>query len=183
MIAALSGLVCFLVYDIPSGQLPGSTTPFHFLVFGALVGLPFSAGVLFPYLRHEKWMLLRGAALVLISGLSFQSAIAVVAASYGKTWSWGSPGIMLFVAASLVGAGIVLTGARYVIPLNNFSTQLIVGLIAAIPGGLIFAALAEEQWYLAFAAWHVLMAASIHFAEGEDLRAWWAVRSKGIFRG
>lgn len=164
VIAAISGLCCFAVYDIPSGKMPGSNPGFQLLIFCALVGVPFSAGVLFPYLRREKWSILRAIALVFVSGFSFVFAIAVIAPFWGDVWDQVREKRLL-VSGSLVGAAIVLTGARYLIPLKNLSALLIVGLIAAIPGGLIFAALQHGQLYMAFMVWHVLMAISIHVAE------------------
>ena len=129
------------------------------------MGLPFSAGVPFPYLHRKTWIVLKGITLVFVSGLSFVFALLVVFAAYGATWTWGSPGKLILVAASLVGTSVVLTGARYVIPLSYLPGLLTAGVFAAIPGGLIFGVLDDAQWYLAFMTWNGLIATSIHIAE------------------
>ena len=178
VIAALSGLVCFAIYDIPSGKLPGGDSPFGFLFYCALMGLPFSAGVLFPYLHRKTWIVLKGITLVFVSGLSFVFALLVVFAAHGATWTWGSPGKLILVAASLVGTSVVLTGARYVIPLSYLPGLLTAGVFAAIPGGLIFGVLDDAQWYLAFMTWNGLIATSIHIAETNYWRVLWLLKSK-----
>lgn len=66
---------------------------------------------------------------------------------------------------SLVGAAIVLTGARLLLPLKHSVELVVTGLVAAIIGGIGFVLLADDRLYLAFVLWHSVMALAIYSAE------------------
>lgn len=166
VLAAVSGLLCYAVYHFGSdGFWP---EPLFYSASGAL----FAAGVLFPYLKYDKTVWLRGFGLIALSTFSYWSAIeTAVRASDGGFMI----GTKAFLAASFVGAFIVLTGARFITPLNRSKPLAVVGLPAAIIGGLAFAITEWQEGHLsgllAFAAWHVCMAVAIDIAEKWSVRA------------
>ena len=160
VMAAVSGLICYAVYHFGfEGFWP---EPLFYSASGAL----FAAGVLFPYLKYDRSVWLRGFGLIALSTLSYWSAI--------ETASWVSSAefsidTRAFLAASLVGAIIVLTGTRLILPLTRSIALAVVGLPAAIIGGLFFALAMEQDslFWLSFAylTWHILMAVAIHVSE------------------
>ena len=166
VMAAVSGLICYAVYHFGfEGFWP---EPLFYSASGAL----FAAGVLFPYLKYDRSVWLRGFGLIALSTLSYWSAI--------ETASWVSSAefsidTRAFLAASLVGAIIVLTGARFITPLNRCIPLAVVGLPAAIIGGLTFALTLEADSHFwasfTFLTWHSLMAISIHVSENWHWRA------------
>jgi hypothetical protein len=66
---------------------------------------------------------------------------------------------------SLVGAAIVLTGARLLIPLQHSVELVATGLVAAIIGGFGFVLVEDDRLYLAFMLWHSVMTLAIYSAE------------------
>lgn len=99
-----------------------------------------------------------------------------VAAGFDSGFFPTVPGIQEFVSASVVGAVIVLVGARLIIPLHHSSQLLLAGIPATVGAGLVFAApplwgTKEDAFVLAYAAWHVLLAGAIHIGERTDRRA------------
>lgn len=171
MLATVSGVACWWVAFF--SHIGDSETILSALGFCVLSGLLFALGVLFPYLRRGRSMMWRGAALVAVSALSYWCALIVINELKSP---WGVPNVEDFIPASLVGALIVLLGAKLVIPLNHLGQIAISGLVAAVLGGLAFSApplwgTAEDSFILAYGAWHLLMAAAIHFGALRDWRA------------
>jgi hypothetical protein len=156
-LATLSGLCCWYVWR---------SDPSSWLIFYGLPGALFAGGVLFPYLRHGKFSWYRCLGLVVISVISYWCAIAV-SVGFIEDTLW--PGTIDFLAASLVGAAIALGGARLIIPLNRSSELMVTGLAAAVVGGLAFAFIEEQEFFLAFMLWHGLMAVAVHAAENWSL--------------
>lgn len=155
VLAGVSGLLCYAVYYFGfDGRWP---SPLFHSVSGGL----FAVGVLFPYLKYDKVVWLRGFGLIALSTLSYWSAIETFSRS-SSTMSWNDT--QAFVAASLVGAIIVLTGARFIAPLNRAIPLAVVGSPAAIAGGLAFSLANHLTGFLSFLAWHCLMASAIHIA-------------------
>lgn len=165
-LAAASGLCVWPALNIPPDSWVRS-------VAGEILpGLLFAAGVLFPYLRRDKFLWRRCLGLVVISVASFWSAAFVGASLYPSYNPWGTPPpedtIPAYLAGSLLGATIVLAGARLIIPLKHTLKLVLAGLLAAIIGGVGFT-LAERPGelfdYLPYMLWHSLMALAIHCAE------------------
>jgi hypothetical protein len=137
---------------------------------GATIGLPvfsvagvlFAAGVLLPYLRRDRFLAYRCIGLVLVSVISLLCAFDVAAMLAGTP-----PGMpwLMYLAASLVGAAIVLLGARLLIPLKRTLALAITGPAAAITGGFGFAVIGHHSFVLPFTVWHALMALAIYSAE------------------
>jgi hypothetical protein len=165
VLAGASGLLCHAVYYSGfDGQWPGP-------LFHAVSGALFAVGVLFPYLMYDKTVWLRGFGLIALSTLSYWSAIETAIRTSVSAFTIGTEA---FLAASIVGAFIVLTGARFIAPLHRSVALAGVGFPAAIIGGLAFA-LTEDRdnlfWgFVAFSVWHVFMASAIHIAESWPLR-------------
>jgi hypothetical protein len=136
----------------------------HLLLIYGGGGALFATGVLFPHLKLDKSFWYRGLGLVVVASLSFFAALEV-AEEYCDMFC-GNPGYM---PASLVGAFIVLAGARFIVPLKGSFQLVIVGLPAAVIGGLVFELLDAERW-LPFAAWHCVMALAIHISESWSSR-------------
>ena len=162
ILAAVSGVLWGLT--LYSGWSPVG----HIIFLGwqthyGLAGATFAVGVLFPYLKRDRLLWLRAIGLVAISEISFDAAVNATDFVFLKS----GPD---FVSASLVGAVIVLTGARLILPLSRSILLLLVGLPAAAIGGLAFV---YTPWLpLAFAAWHTLMAITIYVSES-GLRLSW----------
>ena len=157
-VAAISGLCCGLVYQF--GVMDEVLDPVAGLF---LLGFLFAAGVLFPYLSRDRSAWPRGISLIGISMLSFSCAIELVSTVSG-------PYIVTttgFVAGSVVGAAIVLTGAMFIIPLRRSVALVLAGIPAAIIGGLAFSLIDAPLpgLPLPFAIWHLLMAVAIYIAE------------------
>jgi hypothetical protein len=141
-LAAASGYCCCFVFKNSSEGLPSLT----------LLGLLFAGGVLFPYLRRDRFLLFRAFGLVAVSSISFRSAL-----------SFGLP--IGTITASLIGAAIALIGARLLIPLKKSIELLVTGLAAALIGGFGFGLVEEQRLCLAFVLWHSLMTLAIYTAE------------------
>ena len=154
-LAALSGLSCFFIL----AWEPELTSVFEFLLGYGLSGLLFAVGVLFPYLGRDRGLAYRGLVLIVVSVVGYWCAVRAFA------WGDGFPGAGSFIVASFVGASIVLTGSRLIVPLHGSVRLAVTGLAAATVGGLVFASLDYDQFYVAFMAWHVLMTAAIHIAQ------------------
>jgi len=153
--AAASGLCTAEVLDGADIGLP---------VF-ALAGLLFAVGVFLPHLRRDRFVVYRGMGLLLVSVISFVCAFDTAALLAGST-----PGVpwLMYVAASLVGAAVVLFGAHLLIPLKHSDTLAVTGCASAIAGGFGFEMLGAHSFALPFILWHVLMALAIHTAEARN---------------
>jgi len=153
-LAAASGYSCCYVFVNATDSLPTRL----------LMGLLFAGGVLFPYLRWDKFLLFRAIGLIVISTISFEFAMSYgLPVGRGENIGWAAEG---YLAASVIGAAIAMTGARFLIPLKNPIGLVVTGLVAAVTGGFGFV-LAEymDNLYFAFVLWHSLMALAIIGAE------------------
>lgn len=139
LLAVSSGIGCWVIYYRALGDMP--------LYLCGLSGALFAGGVLFPYLRKGQWIPVRAIALAAISTISNWCALQVAEAFDLDGWPLMS-NIGAFVSASLVGALIVLIGAKFIIPLRCDGLLAILGAAAAICGGLVFSAV----WFLENAA-------------------------------
>ena len=160
VLAGVSGLLCFAVYYFGfDGFWPE-------MLFFCVSGASFAAGVLFPHLRYDRTAWFRGLGLIAVSALSYWSSIETASRTNVAIFTIDT---RAFIAASLVGAIIVLTGARLILPLTRSIALAVVGLPAAIIGGLFFALAMEQDslFWLSFAylTWHILMAVAIHVSE------------------
>ena len=159
-LAAVSGYACYVIFY---SHVDGGSAIVGWLLVYGVSGLLFSAGVLFPCLTRDSTVYYRGTELVGVSVLSYWSALQVA-----MRGTWGPETEDMF-AASIVGAAIVLTGAKLIIPLRHSLRFALVGLVAAIFGGLIFSSVSEATFFLAYSLWHLLMAATIFIAQHETL--------------
>jgi hypothetical protein len=159
-LAAISGFLAWFYFLGPLGLSTGwPLTP----------GMFFAAGVLFPYLAEGSLAWLRALGLVVVATISFWLAFQL--ALKLATWDIGpSIGLLAYICASLVGAAVVVSGARFIVPLRRTLELALAGLVAAIVGGIAFK-LAESLLYPAFIIWHSLMAVAIHVAENWQLRS------------
>jgi hypothetical protein len=160
VLASVSGLLCHLVFYF--GFDGGWPEPLFYSVSGAL----FASGVLFPFLMRDRFVWYRGFGLIAASSLSYWFAIET---AWLTVDSKGFPDTTSYLAASLVGALVALTGARFISPLNSSMALAVVGFPAAIIGGLAFSTLPEDwpdfSFPFPFLIWHCLMAIAIHIAE------------------
>ena len=133
-------------------------------------GMFFAAGVLFPCLVQTTFVWLRVLGLIVVAAISFRVAIGV-AVHLGRPFPvpWIEIDTRAYVFASIVGAAIVLTSARVIVPLKSKLELAFAGGIAAIVGGLLFEP--TEDWpFLAFIIWHSFMAVAIHLSENRQWR-------------
>jgi hypothetical protein len=151
-LAAASGYCCCLVLLRSSDSLLTRT----------LMGLMFAGGVLFPYLRPDRFLFFRAFGLIVISSISFESATSL-GLPVGD-WKGYWPGPAALMVASLIGAAIALIGARVLIPLKKSIELLATGLAAALIGGFGFVLVGEQRLCLAFVLWHSLMTLAIYTA-------------------
>lgn len=169
-LAGVSGLLCYVVFHL------GVDSTWPEPLFWILSGTIFAAGVLSPYLKYDRSTWYRGFALIVTSALSYWAALETFDQIVTMAIETSA-----FLAASLVGAFIVLIGARLIIPLNRSISLFFVGFPVAIIGGLAFPLALELNFHsssiseefsisLAFMAWHSLMAVAIHVAENWQLR-------------
>ncbi len=168
VLAAISGALTWF-YFIKFSSAGASFSPLpNWLSLYGLPGMFFAAGVLFPYLTQATCGWLRALGLIVAAAISFWAAVQV--ALELATWVIGPDfGILSYVSASLVGAAIVLTGARFTIPLHRTLALVLAGLVAAIVGGIAFK-IAEPWPPSAFMIWHSLMAVVIYVAENRRLQ-------------
>ena len=136
-------------------------SPFGTFAFYGLPGLLFAAGVLFPYLRRDRFFWYRCLGLITISVISYYCAMNIALGGWGAF----GPAPESYVTGSLAGATIVLTGARLLIPLKHSVELVATGLVAAIIGGFGFVLVADDSFYLAFVLWHCVMTLAIYSAE------------------
>lgn len=160
-LAAASGFCTWIVWASVRDVGP------QLLAFYGLPGLLFAAGVLFPYLRRDRFFWYRCIGLIVVSAISYYSAITL-SGEVGHGGDFG-PAPQGFLAASLLGATIALIGARLLIPLRRSVELVVMGLAAAVIGGFGFV-LAFRDWpYLAFMLWHSLVALAIYGSENWPL--------------
>ena len=166
VLASVSGLLCYLAFDFGfDGGWPG-------LIFYSVSGALFATGVLFPVLKRDGFVWYRRFGLVAVSSASYWFAIETVSLTADLK---GFPVATSYLAASLAGALVALTGARFIAPLNSSIALAVVGFPAAIVGGLAFSSLPDYWPDVSFAfpflIWHCLMAISIHIAEDRKLQS------------
>ena len=157
-IATASGLLVWVVFEYDPLE---PINVFDGLPSYILVGFLFAAGVLVPNLRRGSNYALRIVGLTIVSAISFYMAIQVS----GELSGLGAPrdSVKAMVGASLVGAAIALGGAFFVAPLKRPQALLMLGVVAAVLGGLVFVYLPTLA--LGFATWHVLMTTAVHFSK------------------
>ncbi len=156
-LAAASGFCSWLVWWKTPWEAERA-----FVLYG-LPGLLFAVGVLFPYLRRDKFFWYRCLGLIAISVLSYYSAMNFGIGLGG--WGAFGPAPAGFMTGSVVGATIALTGARLLIPLKHSVGLVVTGLVAAIIGGFGFVLFGDDRLYLAFVLWHSVMTLAIYSAE------------------
>jgi hypothetical protein len=116
---------------------------------------------LFPYVRRDRFLWYRCLGLIAVSAISYYCATNIAL----RGWGAFGPGQENLVTGSLVGATIVLTGARFLLPLKHSVELVVTGLVAAIIGGFGFVLVADDRVYLAFVLWHSVMTLAIYSAE------------------
>ena len=168
VLAAISGFLAWFYFAQFFNISAGFSPPLYWLSVYGLPGMLFVAGVLFPYLTQAPFVWLRGLGLIVLGAISFWSAVQV--ALKLATWEIGPDfGLLSYGSASLVGAAIVLIGARIIVPLKRVLELALAGVVAAVVGGLVFEP--TEDWpFIAFMIWHSLMAASILVSENWQWR-------------
>ena len=164
LLAIASGAACGIAFDSSLGPLDFPYGGF------ALGGLLFAATVLWPHLAWDSGRLWRAFALIAASTLSYFLAVSTVV-DVPPSWL-GSERIespQAFMLASAVGAAVVLTAARILLPLRVSAAYWVLGALASVVGGVgLYAGgmgLTSDTLGAAagFASWHVAMCLAIHF--------------------
>jgi DNA-binding XRE family transcriptional regulator len=165
LLALASGAACGIAFDSSLGPLDWLEP-----VYGgyALGGLLFAAGVLWPLLTWERGAARRAFVLVLASASSYFLAVWTVLEML-PAWLDAerieSP--QAFVLASAVGATVVLTAARMLLPLRFTKAFWALGALASVLGGVGMYAvgLAGNDFLAAagFAWWHAAICLALHF--------------------
>jgi len=167
LLSATSGIGCTLVWFLE----PDLASFFGNLWFYGLPGLFFAAGVLFPYIRQDKFMHLRGAALVLLSTLGYWGATLMVIEnpfSLSTEWMTGSEsGWLSFLTGSVTGAFTVMLAVVLIAPVRVTLLYPLLGVVASIAGGLITAITFNQDGFWAlgvgYVSWHMLICLAIYF--------------------
>jgi len=169
VLAAMSGLLAWFYFLRFSDISVGFPPLLDWLSIYGLPGMFFAAGVLFSNLVHGSLVWLRALGLIVVASISFRSALAV-AIHFSRPIGVGAEiDTRAYVMASIVGAAIVLAGARVMIPLRRVLQLASAGVVAAIVGGLVFE-LTEDWLFLAFMFWHIFMAVAIHVSQNWQWR-------------
>lgn len=173
-LAAISGVVVQFVLNVEILDFFDS-----YAFFYGMPGLAFALAVLFPYLRKDRFAILRGIGLIFVAIGSFSAALTVALSVpsidsgglFDIDWRVFVPGVFV---GSVVGAIIVLIGTSLVAPLAWTNRFLWYGLPASIVAGLPFILDSIVSEYvqgdspfvtiLPHSIWHVTMAMVIHFA-------------------
>jgi len=174
LLAALSGFLVALFWPMLV-DIDGSIGA---ALAHGLLGSLFAAGVLLPYLRREHLHSWRPLGLMVISAVSFYCA--VYASSEWSSDMWG-PHLEDFVVASIVGAGIVLLPSPYILTLRYSLKFLVLGVLAAVIGGVLFSLNFGEfayGVYLNFASWHMVMCVALHFSNPSATEDRWLANVK-----
>ena len=163
LLAATSGALVAIIalYDMDDERLGAWLT---FLYFYGISGALFASAILWPYLERNSQFLYRAAGLVAASVLSYWCAIQAheLVAQHIQV----AQVIPLeYLAASLVGAAIVLVAAIQLAGLPMSRRMLGAALAAAVIGGLLFEPLMDLPFVglsASFIAWHCLMCGALH---------------------
>lgn len=166
LLAVTSGIGCTLVWFLE----PDLESIFENLWFYGLSGLLFAAGVLFPYIRQDKFIHLRGAALVLISMLGCWAAIHMTIDNpfFSSGWLVGQEsGWLSFLTGSLTGAFTVMLAIALIAPVRATLLYPLLGVAASIAGGLITTITFDQDsfWVLGigYVSWHIFICLAIYF--------------------
>ena len=174
LLAALSGFLVALFWSV----LVDIDSSIYAVLAHGLLGSLFTAGVLLPYLRREDIRSWRPVGLVVISAASFYCA--VYAATEWSSGHWG-PNLEDFVIASIVGAGVVLLPSPYILTLRYSLKYLVLGVLAAVIGGVLFSLNFGDfiyGIYLNFASWHMVMCVALHFSNPSAAEDRWLANVK-----
>jgi len=163
----LSGIVVGLIHD-GWGVLNDLYEPLVYL----MSGLVFSAGVLSPYVRRDKWVALRALGLVLASTLSYYVAVTLVSEGVGADYhDWIS-----FTIASVAGAALVIGPVVFLAPVRPSTKLFALVLVSALIGGPVtWLTLPFTEDHLPLVAlgymgWHALIGLALYFGtEGARL--------------
>jgi len=167
LLSVTSGIGCTLVWFLE----PDLASILENLWFYGLSGLFFAAGVLFPYIRQDKFMHVRGAALVLFSTLGYWGAVLMILNnpfSLSTAWHTGSAsGWQAFLTGSFTGAFIVMLAVALIAPVRVTLLYPLLGVIASVAGGLITTITFDQDgfWLLGvgYVSWHMLICLAIYF--------------------
>lgn len=171
---------------VPLGQslialLPDDGGYAYWLLFIAASGSVFAAGVLLPYLKRDRFIGRRVAAAVVISSGSFWAAYSTVDYLLGMRRSiWSVPTTGDYVAASLVGAAIVLITTKFIAPLRTNWRYWVLGVFTSLVSGMLFS-LSKGAWLgsISYAQWHLMLAITLHFGTRTSTRPDSSVESAG----
>ena len=128
-----------------------------------LAGALFAAGVLGPYLKRDRLLLLRGLGLVALGAIGYLCAFMVGIEAIAE-WNLGDQ--LGLTIACLVAAVIVLAGARLIVPLAHSIRLTLAGSTAAIVGGFMLSLPLSLYHWVAWTLWHVVVAIAVYGAEG-----------------
>jgi hypothetical protein len=169
VLAAVSGaLVSLFGNEIVYEWIPESNEWLGWLFQYGLTGALFAIAVLWPYLKRDRSFYFRGAALIASSVLSYWCATETAAGSTWPgllSWRWDFAGDA-WITASFIGVAIVMLAVKLIIPMRWSLVYLLLGLLASVPGGLVFVWFYEDSWpgdMIPYALWHSIVCAAIHF--------------------
>jgi len=160
-LAAVSGVLCALHFRWRNNT---GWLDFGWLDFG-IAGALFAVAVLCPYLRSGRALMLRAAALVGASALSYFCAVTM--ALNADSW-FSINALASFLLASFVGVTIVLVTAKVLVPLRVTAAFWLLGLAASLVGGVAMYAGLEVfgdsilTTVVSFCVWHVLACIAIY---------------------
>lgn len=176
LLALVSGILVPLILAAHFYQAWGDSPDFFGKAFllalahpfcGALFGLT----VLCPYLKRDSQLLLNAVILTAAGAVSFYSAVWV------NAYLGDVDSVFAFLAASLLGATIVVVATSMTIPLKSgFTTWLHLMVTAAIGGAAVYVGVVYIGDYtfdalasvLGFCSWHLAISVLLYYSRSSD---------------
>lgn len=176
LFAALSGLGVALM--MTSGLSIDSVD--EGTIFYGLSGSCFAAGVLYPYVKHDGYRVVRIIAIVATSALSYWAAVNL---TISGPWSWsiGKAGssLMAFTFASFAGVAIVMIALLPAGPVRLSRSYALYGIVAALLGGVITSMTLEVDNFfvmsIGYISWHLLVCLAIYFGTRDQRENYQAI--------
>ena len=167
ILSIVSGTGCTLVWFLE----PDFASLLENLWFYGLSGLFFAAGILFPYIRQDKFMHLRGAALIVASTLGYWGAMSMTIdyPFYSSAeWPAGSEtGWFAYLAGSFTGAFTVMLAVALIAPVRVTLLYPVLGIVASVAGGLVTTITFNQDGFLVmgigYVSWHMLVCLAIYY--------------------
>jgi transcriptional regulator with XRE-family HTH domain len=177
LLALISGILVPLILDGPFAQNFWTDTPDYFgrdfiaALIRPFCGALFGLTVLCPYLKRDNKLLLNSLILTVSGAASFMCAY------WASFFLLDINELFAFVAASFIGAAIVIIASKRVMPIKPGITTWLCLMLAAVVGGVaVYGGLVRASDYefgtfaavLAFCTWHCVLTVLLYYGRSSD---------------